>query len=229
MVSSFINYCIYFDLKYYFYNFNPMSTFINQKHIAYSLIGVDTLRAYAFFIMEKSETITSLAKALIDFQGRVHKISKDAKNPFFKSNYASLSNIQDAISKPLSESGLAYSQMPSGVNGLCTILIHAESGEYLMESFIMPVSKQNDPQAVGSAITYAKRYALAGVLGLNIDDDDDGNKAAEDSRAWLNPKTDKWTSVVQALKDGYTMEVILKKYKISTDNQALLEKEAANV
>ena len=179
--------------------------------------------------MEKSETITSLAKALIDFQGRVQKISKDAKNPFFKSNYASLSNIQDAISKPLAESGLAYSQMPSGVNGLSTILVHAESGEYLMESFIMPVSKQNDPQAVGSAITYAKRYALAGVLGLNIDDDDDGNKAAEDSRAWLNPKTDKWASVVQALKDGYTMDVILKKYKISTDNQALLEKEAANV
>jgi hypothetical protein len=93
----------------------------------------------------------------------------------------------------------------------------------------MPVSKQNDPQAVGSAITYAKRYALAGVLGLNIDDDDDGNKAAEDSRAWLYPKTDKWASVVQALKDGYTMDVILKKYKISTDNQALLEKEATNV
>jgi hypothetical protein len=54
----------------------------------------------------------------------------------------------------------------AGVNGLCTILIHAESGEYLMDTFIMPVSKQNDPQAVGSAITYAKRYALAGVLGL---------------------------------------------------------------
>ena len=179
--------------------------------------------------MEKSETINNLAKALIDFHSRVQKIKKDAKNPFFKSNYASLSNIQDAISGPLAEAGLAYSQMPSGVNGLSTILIHAESGEYLMESFIMPVSKQNDPQAVGSAITYAKRYALAGVLGLNIDDDDDGNKAAEDSRAWLNPKTDKWTSVVQALKDGYTMDVILKKYKISNENQALLEKEAANV
>jgi len=179
--------------------------------------------------MEKSETINNLAKALIDFHSRVQKIKKDAKNPFFKSNYASLSNIQDAISNPLAEAGLAYSQMPSGVNGLSTILIHAESGEYLMESFIMPVSKQNDPQAVGSAITYAKRYALAGVLGLNIDDDDDGNKAAEDSRAWLNPKTDKWGSVVQALKDGYTMDVILKKYKISTDNQALLEKEATNV
>lgn len=183
--------------------------------------------------MEKSETITSLAKALIDFQGRVNKISKDAKNPFFKSNYASLSNIQDAISKPLSESGLAYSQMPSGVNGLCTILIHAESGEYLMDSFIMPVSKQNDPQAVGSAITYAKRYALAGVLGLNIDDDDDGNKAAQDDgnkaaqddRAWLNPDTDKWQSVVKAMKEGYTLDVILKKYKINKENQYKLLNE----
>ena len=175
--------------------------------------------------MEKSETITSLAKALIDFHGRVHKISKDAKNPFFKSNYASLSNIQDAISKPLSESGLAYSQMPSGVNGLCTILIHAESGEYLMDTFIMPVSKPNDPQAVGSAITYAKRYALAGVLGLNIDDDDDGNKAAEDDRPWLNPNTDKWQSVVKAMKEGYTLDVILKKYKISKENETKLLSE----
>ena len=175
--------------------------------------------------MEKSETITSLAKALIDFQGRVNKISKDAKNPFFKSNYASLSNIQDAISKPLSESGLAYSQMPSGVNGLCTILIHAESGEYLMESFIMPVAKPNDPQAVMSGITYAKRASLTAMLGLNIDDDDDGNKAAEDARPWLNPDTDKWTSVVKAMKEGYTLDVILKKYKISKENETKLLNE----
>jgi hypothetical protein len=66
--------------------------------------------------MEKSETITKIAKALIEFNGKVSKISKDAKNPFFKSNYASLSNIQDAISKPLAECGLAYSQSPTGVN-----------------------------------------------------------------------------------------------------------------
>ena len=183
--------------------------------------------------MEKSETITNLAKALIDFNGRVSKISKDAKNPFFKSNYASLSNIQDAISKPLAESGLVYSQMPTGVNGLCTILIHAESGEYLMDSYTMPVSKQNDPQAVGSAITYAKRYALAGILGLNIDDDDDGNKASNKQadpiveKAWLNPKTEKWNSAIQALIDGYDLEVIKKKYQITKENQLILQQEAA--
>ena len=177
--------------------------------------------------MERSETITSLAKALIDFNGRVSKISKDAKNPFFKSNYASLSNIQDAISKPLAESGIVYSQMPTGVNGLCTILIHAESGEYIMDSYTMPVSKPNDPQAVGSAITYAKRYALAGILGLNIDDDDDGNKAAEKDveKPWLNPKTEKWNSAIQALIDGYDIAVIKKKYNISKENETKLLNE----
>jgi hypothetical protein len=174
--------------------------------------------------MEKSETINNLAKALIDFQGRVQKIKKDAKNPFFKSNYASLSNIQDAISQPLVESGLAYSQMPSGVNGLTTILIHAESGEYLMESFIMPVSKPNDPQAVGSAITYAKRYSLSGVLGLNIDDDDDGNKAAEKPVILpvLTPGTEKWAKVLEALKQGYTMAQIKSKNQVSKENEAKL-------
>jgi hypothetical protein len=181
--------------------------------------------------MEKSETIINLAKALIDFNSRVSKISKDAKNPFFKSNYASLSNIQDAISKPLAESGLVYSQMPTGVNGLCTILIHAESGEYMMDSYTMPVSKPNDPQAVGSAITYAKRYALAGILGLNIDDDDDGNKAAEKpkdppvEKPWLNPNTEKWSSAIQALVDGFDISVIKKKYNISKENETKLLNE----
>jgi len=180
--------------------------------------------------MQKSESIKNIAKALIEFQSKVSKIKKDAKNPFFKSNYASLSNIQDAISNPLSESGLAYSQSPTGVNGLCTILIHAESGEYFMDEFIMPVSKQNDPQAVGSAITYAKRYSLSSVLGLNIDEDDDGNKAANKQdapveKAWLNPKTEKWSSAIEALRGGYDIAVIKKKYNISKENETRLLNE----
>jgi len=180
--------------------------------------------------MQKSDSIKNIAKALVDFQAKVSKIKKDAKNPFFKSNYASLSNIQDAISQPLIESGLCYSQSPTGTNGLCTILIHADSGEFLMDEYIMPVSKPNDPQAVGSAITYAKRYALAGVLGLNIDDDDDANKAAakEYEKPWLNPKTEKWNSAIQALIDGYDLEVIKKKYSITKENEILLAKEVEN-
>lgn len=126
--------------------------------------------------MERSESIKSLAIALCKFQGSVAKIKKEATNPFFKSKYATLANILDVISKPLSENGLAVSQLPVGETGLTTILMH-ESGEFIMETYQMkPV--RNDPQGIGSSITYQRRYAIGAVLGLNIDDDDDGNGAS---------------------------------------------------
>ena len=127
--------------------------------------------------MQKSPSIANLAKALVTFQGKVGKVKKDSKNPFFKSKYASLSNILDIIQSPLSESGLAISQMPDGEEALTTILIHAESGEYLEATYSLHAAKK-DPQGIGSAITYARRYALGAVLGLNIDEDDDGNAAS---------------------------------------------------
>ena len=130
-------------------------------------------------MMNKSESITNLAKALAIFHTLVGKVSKDAKNPFFKSRYASLPNILEAIREPLEKSGVVVSQFPSGVNGLSTILIHSESGEWMEDTYTMPVAKQNDPQAVGSAITYARRYALASSLGLNVDEDDDANAASQ--------------------------------------------------
>ncbi len=126
--------------------------------------------------MQKSPTIGSLAKALVAFQGKVGKVKKDAKNPFFKSKYASLSNILDVIQTPLAEAGLAISQLPDGDEMLTTILIHAESGEFLESTYNIHAGKK-DPQGIGSAITYARRYALGAVLGLNIDEDDDGNAA----------------------------------------------------
>lgn len=125
--------------------------------------------------MEKSESIINIAKALITFNIKVGKIKKDEKNPFFKSSYASLSSIQDAIQIPLSECGLTVSQFPDGET-LTSILIHAETGEYMSASFNIHAVK-NDPQGFGSAITYARRYALGAILNLNIDSDDDGNKA----------------------------------------------------
>ena len=126
--------------------------------------------------MEKSESIKNIASALITFQVKVGKITKDATNPFFKSKYASLANIQDAIGEPLEEAGLSYMQFPDGIHGLTTIVMHGESGEWLQSTYTMKPVK-DDPQGIGSCITYQKRYALAGALALNIDDDDDGNSA----------------------------------------------------
>lgn len=127
--------------------------------------------------MEKSESIKNLSKALITFHLKVDKVKKDAKNPFFKSSYASLSNILDAINEPLIESGLSFAQFPTGEYGLTTILLHGETGEFIQSTYDMKPVK-DDPQGRGSVITYQRRYALASVLGLNIDDDDDGNSGS---------------------------------------------------
>lgn len=126
--------------------------------------------------MERSESIKNLACALSKFQREAGKIKKGETNPFFKSRYASLANILDAIMEPLTSNGLSVSQFPSGENGLTTILMH-DSGEFIAETYFMKPVK-NDPQSLGSSITYQRRYSLGAILGLNIDDDDDGNKAS---------------------------------------------------
>ncbi len=121
--------------------------------------------------MDKSESIKEIAKALFIFQKEVGCIKKNSVNPFFKSSYANLGDIQDAIEAPLEMAGLVYSQFPVGDNGLYTILIHTESGEFMgAESRMKPT--KDDPQGQGSAQTYQRRYALCGVLGLKTEDDD---------------------------------------------------------
>jgi hypothetical protein len=126
--------------------------------------------------MEKSESIKSLATALCSFQSAVETVKKGETNPFFKSKYASLSDILDVIRQPLADNGLSFVQFPSGEYGLTTILMHV-SGEFISEGYKMTPTK-NDPQGAGSVITYQRRYALGAILGLNIDEDDDGNKGS---------------------------------------------------
>jgi hypothetical protein len=135
--------------------------------------------------MKTSESIKSIGAAMLNFQSSVSKITKSADNPFFKSKYAPLSDILQAIHKPLLDSGLVVMQFPSGHNELETIVMHPESGEWMSETYYMKPVKE-DPQAYGSVITYQRRYALGAILGLNIDEDDDGNKGSD-----LTNKADK--------------------------------------
>ena len=114
---------------------------------------------------------------MVKFTGLMTKVVKDATNPYFKNKYASLSNIIEATQKPLSDCGLAVIQLPAGENQLTTMLMH-ESGEYIAETYTMKPAK-SDPQGIGSAITYQRRYAMGAVLNLNIDEDDDGNEASK--------------------------------------------------
>jgi hypothetical protein len=121
--------------------------------------------------MERSPSIQNLTQGLAKFHAMVGRISKDAKNPFFKSNYASLPHIISEVAEPLEKAGLILSQFPNG-DGLTTMLIHAESGEFISATYTLQVVRQNDPQAQGSAISYARRYAITSVLNLAISDDD---------------------------------------------------------
>lgn len=184
--------------------------------------------------MEKSNEIKNLAKALLKFQGQMQAIKKDSSNPFFKSKYASLSTILDHIQKPLAETGLAFTQFPSGDNGLTTILLHAESGEYILESFNMKPSK-SDPQGQGSAITYQRRYALGSILGLNIDEDDDANaaskpeakaeekKPSEDNRPWLSEK--QLNQILERMSTGEDLyDKTIKEFRMKKEYRQQLEK-----
>jgi len=185
--------------------------------------------------MEKSTEIKNLATALCEFQGAVETIKKGETNPFFKSKYASLNDILNVIRQPLADNGLSFVQFPKGKYGLDTMLMHT-SGEWLSESYEMEPTK-HDPQGAGSVITYQRRYALGAILGLNIDEDDDGNKASvtptpeeiaerANIKPWLNPATDEWNKAVKYLIDGGILSKITDKYRISKVNQEKLMAEA---
>jgi len=114
-------------------------------------------------------------------------IKKDAWNPFYKSNYASLGNILDAIEPVLEKHGF-YVRSVVRDNCLITQICELETGNTNLEStFKLP--ELNDIQKIGSAITYARRYNLVAMLNLNIEDDDDGNATKPEPKKVEPPKT----------------------------------------
>jgi len=121
----------------------------------------------------------AISQALVKFQAQLKPVSKDSENPFFKSSYADLSSILQAIMPVLSANGLALSQpmkVQDGGTILITRLIH-ESGESLESEMILP--SHADPQKFGSLISYYKRYQLSALLSISTkDEDNDGNMTA---------------------------------------------------
>lgn len=137
--------------------------------------------------MEKSETIGKLTLALSKVQSQLRPAKENSKNPFFKSSYADLGSVWDSVRKLLADNELAIIQMPTDVGGVTTILSHS-SGEYLASTCYIPAKE--DAHGVGSAISYARRYALASFVGVVTGDDDDGNMAVKGT----SPNTKKSTS-----------------------------------
>lgn len=117
-----------------------------------------------------SPSIAALAAALAKAQGQMEGAKKDSTNPFFKSKYADLSSIWDAIRTPLSANGVSVLQFPTteGDYVRITTLVMHESGEWIRAESLLP---KDDPQGFGTLSTYGKRYNLAGV-GVAPEDDD---------------------------------------------------------
>jgi hypothetical protein len=130
---------------------------------------------------KRSESVMNLAAALAVAQGQIKTASKDAKGNYSK--YSTLDAIWDACRQPLAENGLSVVQIPlTGDNGfsLETILLHS-SGEWVSGALTLAIvaDRMNEHQALGTAITYARRYALAAMVGVASGDDDDGTAAGK--------------------------------------------------
>ena len=154
-----------------------------------------------------TDTTSQLAAALCKAQAQIRGAAKDATNPHFQSRYADLASVWEACRKPLTDNGLSvvqFTRYHADLQGfvLVTKLLHV-SGE--SEEGITPLlTGKGDMQALGSAITYARRYGLAAMVGV-APDDDDGNAAVAEGSRVEKVKTakapagyDAWVGLLQA-------------------------------
>ena len=143
--------------------------------------------------MDKSEEIDKLAIALAKFQGSLEQPSLNSEVEVetktggkYKFKYADLSECKRAAKQPLAENELAVCQLIEDDYSIRTILLHS-SGQWISSKVRMP-SNTADAQSIGSAITYAKRYAFCAILGIVADDDEDANIASGNTAQKEQPK-----------------------------------------
>lgn len=149
----------------------------------------------------QSEQINELAAALAKAQGAMENAIMNRTNPHFKSKYADLSSVRDAIREPLSANGLSVVQVTQLTERgmvLRTVLMHT-SGQYITTEYPLPLTPK--PHEMGSAMTYARRYSLAALLCNASDEDDDGNAAQASKPASANVANGSTRISDQEMKD----------------------------
>ena len=172
----------------------------------------------------------TLQTQLLEFQKKVNVIKKDSKNPHFKNTYASLTRIISEVKPLLSECGIVLTQ-PLINGNVSTFLTYGS--EVLESSLPLPVGLQ--PQPLGSAITYFRRYTLASLLALEIDDDDANEatkkepvKPFQATATELPPLDDKrFLKMLEAIAKGDTMivKVAMQNYTLLKEQKDELEKQ----
>lgn len=178
--------------------------------------------------MKTSEETKNIFKALSDFRTALQQPSKDANNPFFKSTYVTLDGVVKAIDEAIKGTGLSYSQEATSDGNQISVSTHVfhTSGEFISyDPLTLPTTKA-DAQAFGSAVTYAKRYALGAVFGVTSDVDDDGNSTSgKNAPKNTNSKESKnsQSGLTKAQKD-----VLMNKMTEFANSQGFTLKEAEN-
>lgn len=181
--------------------------------------------------MKTSESLIKIAPALVKAQMGITYAIENAKNPHLKSKYADLSSVIDAVKSALNKNGIAFIQTPSPSDdsrlNLTTRLLH-ESGEWIEDTASCPLAKQ-DPQGLGSALTYLRRYSLSAICGLYADDDD-GNSAINrtenstiDIAAIVKTVTD--TKTLTELQSAYKSAVAQCKGNVEATNAVVKAKD----
>jgi len=167
----------------------------------------------------------SIYKKLLEVQKEVGAISKDSKNPFFKSKYFDINQLIEHVQPVLNKNGLVLTQ-PIIKGYVFSCLNDIDSTDCIESCLELP--QQSDPQKLGSCITYYRRYTLASLLGLQAEDDD-GNKASKPSKPKPVEKVkitkEAYQKAVQMLGEKkVTLDQIKAKYILSKEQEEALSK-----
>jgi hypothetical protein len=184
--------------------------------------------------MYTSEKIDAIVPAFLKAQAEMTAARKDSKNPHFRSSYADFNSVASAVKEPLNNNGLMFVQPIETIDEklyVSTVIFHT-SGQWFKSSTPIKIADKDsqNPQKLGSAITYARRYDLQSLCGLEAEDDD-GNAATPPKGAYQpkpKPQTtpkrlteEKILNFQKGVKAGKTEEVekYLKAYAVSTEER----------
>ncbi len=162
--------------------------------------------------MEKVNIYTKI----FALKSKVGAISKEETNPFFKSKYFDINGLIKHIEPLLQENRLVLTQ-PTIDGKVKSILTDIDNKESIESELQLP--DLEDPQKLGSCITYYRRYTLQSLLGLQSEDDD-GNKASAPApkKKWLNKGTPEWDMAIKYIEEGGNPASISKKYSVNKEN-----------
>ena len=157
---------------------------------------------------------------VLKIQTEIGTLSKDKTNPFFKSSYFDINQIIEQLLPLLEKHGVTVMQPLTNINGKPAIKTLVMADDVVVIDTDMPLPELSDPQKLGGAITYFRRYALQSAFLLQAEDDD-GNKASE--KDTLTDKHENWSKVIEYMATGGYIGKVTVKYKVSDEIKKRLE------